>query len=132
MRAFRVYGPDRAAVEEVPKPTPGPDDVLVRVGGAGLCHTDVELAATAAFMGAQLPLTGGHEIAGWVEDVGANVSGLNPGEAVAVYEIAGCGRCRACLGGEDNLCTKEMTVFGVTCDGGLAEYVTIPFRNVHP
>jgi propanol-preferring alcohol dehydrogenase len=132
MRAFRVYGPEKADIKDVPRPIPGPDDVLIRVGGAGLCHTDVELAATAAFLGARLPLTGGHEIAGWVEDVGSSVTGLEPGEAVAVYEMVGCGRCRACLGGEDNLCTRQMEVFGVTRDGGLADYVNIPFRNVHP
>lgn len=131
MRAFRVYGPGKAALEEVPRPEPGPNDVLVRVGAAGICHTDVDLAATAAFMGAELPMTGGHEIAGWVESVGSNVSGFHEGDAVAAYQMAGCGHCRACLGGEDNLCTNGLAVFGVTLDGGLADFVKVTHRNLH-
>lgn len=131
MRAYRVYGPGKSGIEEIPKPTPGPEDVVIRVGAAGLCHTDVDLAATAAHMGAQLPLTGGHEIAGHVDAVGASVSGIREGDAVAVYQIIGCGRCRACLGGEDNLCSAtRMQVYGVTRDGGLAEYVKVRSRDV--
>lgn len=129
MRAYRIIGAERAELCEIERPALRPDEVMIRVGAAGICHTDIELAAAAAFLGSKLPLTAGHEIAGWVDEIGSDVSGLRLGDPVAVYEMVGCGRCRECLGGRDHVCAVQTEVIGVTRDGGLAENVAVPHRN---
>ena len=89
----------------------------------------MELPATASYLGARLPPTAGHKIAGWVDEVGSEVSGIAPGDAVAVYELIGCGRCRACLG-ERTSSARYTAEF--TRDGGLTDYVAIPSSDVLP
>jgi len=116
---------------EVPVPEPGPGEVLIKVGGAGLCHSDLHLMEwPAGVMPFDPPFTLGHENAGWVETLGAGVEGLEPGEPVAVYGPWGCGRCRACRLSREDYCEKqaEIGVFGggIGLDGGLAEYMLVP------
>jgi propanol-preferring alcohol dehydrogenase len=86
---------------EVDQPEPGPGQVLVRIGGAGACHSDLHLMHDfePGMMPWNPPFTLGHENAGWVEALGAGVTGLEVGEAVAVYGAWGCGRCRRGVGG---------------------------------
>ena len=95
---------------------------------AGVCRTDLSLLRNGA---ARLPVTLGHEIAGEVVAHGPGVREPTIGTAVAVYELIGCGRCAACGHGADNLCRDGAPqVPGVTRDGGMADYVAVPARNV--
>ena len=94
---------------EVPEPEPGPGQVLLRVGGAGACHSDLHLSHDfePGMLSFEPPFTLGHENAGWVEALGAGVGGLEVGEPVAVYGPWGCGTCRRCLMGMENYCERQ-------------------------
>jgi propanol-preferring alcohol dehydrogenase len=128
MKAYRLLSRGRARLVEVDEPTPGPGEARVRVLAAGVCRTDLALLHTGA---PRLPVTLGHEIVGEVVELGPGVSGLEPGTAVAVYELIGCGECGRCARGEDNLCREAPPeVAGVTRDGGMAEQVVVPARNL--
>src|SRR5688572_27860726 len=108
MHAFQLVGAQTTELREVPEPEPGPGEVLVKVGAAGACHSDLHLmeapAEAFAELSIPLPFTLGHANAGWVETLGPGVEGLERGEPVAVYGIIGCGHCPACLAGKDNTC----------------------------
>lgn len=116
---------------DVDVPEPGPGQVLVKVGGAGACHSDLHLMewpeGTFAW---DLPFTLGHENAGWIEALGVGVKGVEVGEAVAVYGPWGCGRCRACRLSRENFCERasELRALGggLGLNGGLAEYLLVP------
>ena len=111
-------------------PEPGPGEVLVKVGGAGACHSDLHLleapAGTKAFT---LPFTLGHENAGWVETMGPGATGFAPGDPVIVYGPWGCGLCMNCRQGMENYCQTPGKPspggLGGT-DGGMAEYLLVP------
>ena len=132
MQAFRLTAPHAMQLASVPQPEPGPGEVLVRVGAAGVCHSDLHIIEAPA--GAYpLPMTLGHENAGWIDTLGPGVSGWSTGDAVAIYGILGCGRCFACLRGRDNECrTVPVGGIGVSRDGGMAEYVAVPARQLLP
>lgn len=126
-------------LKDVPRPVPGPGEVLLRVAGAGACHSDVAVYRDFAEgqPGAQTPgFVLGHESSGWVEEVGAGVEGLEIGGAYLVYGPVGCHRCAACAAGADTLCRNAATnpymAIGLGRDGGMAEYVTAPARNLVP
>ena len=117
--------------EERPTPEPvHPGDVLVRIGGAGVCATD--LHAQEGLMepaGVTLPRVLGHENAGWVEEVGAGVTTVAKGDAVLVYPPFSCGLCVACRRGNDMHCARhEFT--GLSLDGGFADYVLVTERSL--
>jgi NAD+-dependent secondary alcohol dehydrogenase Adh1 len=113
----------------VPEPT-GVSDVLVRVGGAGVCATD--LHAIEGLMepaGVRLPRVLGHENAGWVEETGVGVTTVAKGDAVLVYPPYSCGLCVACRRGNDMHCVRhEFT--GLSVDGGFADYVLVSERSL--
>jgi alcohol dehydrogenase, propanol-preferring len=117
---------------EVPQPDPGPGQVLVRVGGAGACHSDLHLMHDfeEGLLPWGPPFTLGHENAGWVEALGAGVEGLEVGEAVAVYGPWGCGSCHRCLQGIENYCERPAELGaagpGLGFDGGMAPYLLVP------
>ncbi len=116
---------------DYPLPEPvRPTDVLVRIGGAGVCATD--LHAIDGLMepaGVTLPLVLGHENAGWVEAVGSGVTGVAVGDAVLVYPPFSCGLCVPCRRGNDMHCIRhEFT--GLTLDGGFAEHVVVAERSL--
>jgi NAD+-dependent secondary alcohol dehydrogenase Adh1 len=120
-------------LEFADRPRPEPvrsSDVLVRIGGAGVCATD--LHAIEGLMepaGVTLPRVLGHENAGWVEEVGSGVTTVAKGNAVLVYPPHSCGLCLACRRGNDMLCAHhEFT--GLTVDGGFADYVLVPERSL--
>jgi alcohol dehydrogenase, propanol-preferring len=125
VRALQLSA-DGAALSDVPVPEPGPGEVLVKVGGAGLCHSDLHLMHLAAMV--EEPFTLGHETAGWVEAVGRGTEAPDIGEAVLVHGAWGCGRCARCRAGEDNLCPRSGARIGsgLFRDGGLAEYLLVP------
>jgi alcohol dehydrogenase, propanol-preferring len=130
MQAVRLTAWERPArLVEVPVPEPGPGEVLVRVAGAGLCHSDLHLMHwRAGALPYELPFTLGHEIAGTVAALGPGAEGVEPGEPVLVYGPWGCGRCPACSVGAEHLCGQERQGRGAGLgrDGGLAEYVVVP------
>ncbi len=118
-------------LREVDVPEPGPGQVLVRIGGAGACHSDLHLMEwPPGTLGFDVPFTIGHENAGWVEALGAGVEGVEVGEAVAVYGPWGCGRCRACRLSAENYCERQAEIGafggGLGLDGGMAEYMLVP------
>ena len=105
--------------------------MVVRVAGSGLCHTDLTVISRDAgrWNDTPPPFTLGHEIAGWVEELGTGVTGLKRGDAVAVNPSwASCGRCHMCRSGEENHCLlqKGIRAPGVGYDGGHAPYVLVP------
>jgi propanol-preferring alcohol dehydrogenase len=124
VRAYRLIGAGRAELVELPVPEPGPGEVLLRVLAAGVCRTDLALLRSGGD-GLALPVTLGHEI------VGELMSGPDRGAVVAVYELLGCGRCGACARGHDNVCRDLVPgAIGITRDGGMADHVVVPARNL--
>lgn len=126
---YREIG-SRPEVVEIPKPVPGPGQVLLKVTAAGVCHSDefiMGLPEEAYVYG--LPLTLGHEGAGIVAELGEGVTNLAVGDAVAVYGPWGCGRCHACSQGKENYCTNAQAEGiqppGLGAPGSMAEYMII-------
>jgi alcohol dehydrogenase, propanol-preferring len=130
VRAYRLIGVGRAELVEVPRPEPLPGEVLLRVLAAGVCRTDLALLRGGGH-GLALPVTLGHEVVGEVTALGEGVAAPQPGTVVAVYELLGCGRCSACAGGQDNVCRDVIPgAIGITRDGGMADHVAVPVRNL--
>jgi len=115
-------------LREVEEPQPRPGSVLVRVEGAGLCHSDLHLTEwPAGTLPWDLPFTLGHETAGTVAAVGDGVTAVEEGDRVLVYGPWGCGACWHCARGAENLCpNRQLRGCGLGFDGGLAEYVVVP------
>jgi len=118
-------------VEEVPRPEPGPGQVLVRVEAAGLCHTDIHAARGDWPVKSKLPLIPGHEGVGVVEAVGpTDVEGVAVGDRVAIPWLGwSCGQCRYCNDGRETLCARQLRT-GYSIDGSYAEYVIGYARHV--
>ena len=138
MKAARLYKyddsipADALTVEEVDEPKiEGPLDVIVRIGGAGLCRTDLHIieGQWAPLVGIELPYTPGHENAGWVREVGSAVSNVEVGDAVIVHPHITCGLCRACRNGDDMHCVSPLFP-GIDTDGGMAELLKTNARAV--
>jgi NAD+-dependent secondary alcohol dehydrogenase Adh1 len=123
VKAVRLHKYDeRPMVEEIREPQiTGPLDVIVRIGGAGLCRTDLHVVEGqwADRSGVTLPYTLGHENAGWVQEVGSAVTNVAPGDTVILHPLVTCGLCRACRAGDDMHCVSSYFP-GITSDGGMA------------
>jgi propanol-preferring alcohol dehydrogenase len=133
MRAYRLLDWQQPGYADVPVPQPGPGQVRVRVGGVGLCHSDVLfLTSPAGVLPYEIPFTLGHEIAGWVDALGADVGGVEIDTAVAVACMSPCGHCRQCVRGADNYCVDSWHGRGFGMDGGLASYVVVGAGQVVP
>jgi 2-desacetyl-2-hydroxyethyl bacteriochlorophyllide A dehydrogenase len=129
MKAVRLIEPNRPLeLQHVPPPPLGPNDVLVRVKAAGICHSDAHYRAGRSRVH-PLPLTLGHEVAGVVEKAGADVSGLRPGDRVCVHYLATCGQCAWCRRGLEQFCPAG-AMMGKYRDGGYAELVLMPARSL--
>lgn len=132
MKAYRLTGWQQPPeLLDVPVPEPGPGEVLLKVGGAGACHSDLHLMEwPPGAVDFDPPFTLGHENAGWVEQLGAGVEGFEVGEAVAVYGPWGCGHCRSCRLSAENYCERQAEIGsfggGLGRDGGMAEYMLVP------
>jgi 2-desacetyl-2-hydroxyethyl bacteriochlorophyllide A dehydrogenase len=127
-----VERPGAAAVQRVATPEPGRGEVLVRVGAAGICGSDVEvLEGRRPAPYVRYPIIPGHEWAGTVEAVGPGVDDLGQGAAVVAEGFRACGDCARCREGRTNLCTAEYAETGFTHAGAFAEYVCVPARLVH-
>jgi NAD+-dependent secondary alcohol dehydrogenase Adh1 len=131
MKAVRLHAyHQEPVVEDVPEPTvSGPLDVVVKIGGAGLCRTDLHIieGQWASRAGVTLPYTLGHENAGWVQDVGPAVTNLAPGDTVILHPLATCGLCRACRAGDDMHCAAGRFP-GIDSDGGMAQLLKTSAR----
>ena len=131
MKAVRLHGyHQQPKIEDVPEPVvKGPFDVVVKIGGAGVCRTDLHIieGQWAAAMGVQLPYIIGHENAGWVHEVGSAVTNVAVGDTVILHPTPTCGLCRACRSGNDMHC-ENSTFPGLSCDGGMAEYLLTSAR----
>jgi NAD+-dependent secondary alcohol dehydrogenase Adh1 len=120
----------RPVVDDVAEPTiSGPLDVLVRIGGAGLCRTDLHIVEGqwAQRSGVALPYTIGHENAGWVAAVGPAVTNVTVGDGVILHPLVTCGLCRACRAGDDMHCAQGRFP-GIDADGGMAELLLTSAR----
>jgi len=131
MRAVRLHGYHQPpVVEQVPEPTvKDPLDVVVRIGGAGVCRTDLHIidGQWAAAMNVALPYTIGHENAGWVHEVGSAVTNVAVGDTVILHPTPTCGLCRACRAGQDMHCIRSAFP-GLDRDGGMAELLLTSAR----
>jgi NADPH:quinone reductase-like Zn-dependent oxidoreductase len=133
MRAARFHqfgGPEVLRIEEVETPRPGPDEVLVAVRASAFNHLDLWVRRGLPIQ-TTMPHIGGSDVAGVVAEVGGLVEGLAVGTRVVANPGLSCGRCRDCVRGEESLCQK-FTILGEHSDGGFAEYVVIPARNLQP
>jgi NAD+-dependent secondary alcohol dehydrogenase Adh1 len=124
VKAVRLHKYEqRPVVEEVPEPqVTDPLDVIVKVGGAGLCRTDLHIVEGqwSDRSGVTLPYTLGHENAGWVQEVGSAVTSVAPGDTVILHPLVTCGLCRACRAGDDVHCANAAFP-GISSDGGMAD-----------
>jgi len=117
-------------IDEVPDPKiSGPLDVIVKIGGAGVCRTDLHIMEGQwdAAMGTPLPYTLGHENAGWVHEIGSAVTNVAVGDTVILHPTPTCGLCHACRAGDDMHCINS-SFPGLSTDGGMAEYLLTSAR----
>jgi len=135
MKAVRLHNfHEMPRVDEVPEPViSGPFDVIVQIGGAGVCRTDLHIMEGQwdAAMGTPLPYILGHENAGWVHQVGSAVTNVAVGDTVILHPTPTCGLCRACRAGDDMHCVAS-TFPGLSADGGMAEYLLTSARACVP
>lgn len=134
MTAFVKLGhePDAAELREVDMPLPGAGDVLVRVSRTGICGSDVRAVNSAgSFRWLATPIVLGHEVVGVVEETGSAVRTVEAGHAVALVSLTGCEACPTCVIGQTQQCPSRRAL-GFTNDGGLAELVAVPERQVVP
>ncbi len=129
MKAARLYGIEDIRVEDLAVPEITEEEVLIRVKASFICGTDVRFFKTGKPGASDQPLVAGHEIAGVIEKVGANVTGYSVGMRVGVAPNYGCGVCDLCTSGNSHMCL-ESEALGVTVDGGFAEYMKVPARAV--
>lgn len=140
MKALRLLEwQSEPVLAEVQEPHPGPGEAVIRVGGAGACHSDLHLMREfqAGLLPWGPPFTLGHENAGWVHALGPDVRGLEVGEPVAVYGPWGCGTCARCQVGTETYCEDPAGSpvpsggGGLGLDGGMAELMLIPAATRH-
>lgn len=133
MKAARLHAyHEQLRLDSVDEPrADGAFDVVVRIGGAGLCRTDIHIVEGqwAEKSGVTLPYTLGHENAGWVHEVGSAVTNVQPGDTVIVHPCATCGVCPACRAGDDMHCA-ESAFPGIDTDGGFANFLKTNARAV--
>ena len=129
MRAAIVDTPGSIRVGDVPDPKPEPRHVVVKVGACGICGTDLHIA-DGHFPPTPYPIVPGHEFAGEIVELGADVAGWAPGDRVAVDPSLFCGYCGPCRDGRGNLC-ENWGATGDTVNGAFAEYVSVPAANCY-
>ena len=125
MKAVLYDAPRSFAVQDVPRPEPKPDEILVKVLQSGICGTDLHIHEGHFF--AEFPLIPGHEVVGTVQGIGAAVVGFTVDQAVAVNPNINCGHCEYCRGGRALLC-PNLKGMGTNWPGSFAEYLTVPYQ----
>ena len=127
MKAHVLYGVNDIRYEDVEKPSPGKDEVLVRVEAVGVCGSDIpRIYETGAH---RHPLIPGHEFAGTVCEVGENAETTQLGKRVGIFPLIPCGECSPCKNKQYEMC-RNYNYLGSRCDGGFAEYVRVPMWNL--
>lgn len=130
MKAAVFHGAGQpVTIEEWPTPQPGPAELLIRVAACGVCHTDLHYLDHGTPTFKKPPLVLGHEISGLVEEVGTEAVGFEPGDRVLIAAVLSCGACEACRIGRENICENSI-MLGNNVDGGYAEFVTAPAKDV--
>lgn len=127
LKSARFYAPNDFRIEEISIPEIGENDILVKVAGCGVCHSDLHIINGELPL-PRTPITLGHEVGGYVEKVGRCVEGVSEGDKVLVYGGWGCGNCELCLRGEEQLC-NVLSWLGIGVDGGYAEYLRVPSKR---
>lgn len=131
MRTLRITATGRPLdAVDLPVPTPGPGDVVVRVRAAGICHSDAHYRAGRS-ASLKAPVTPGHEVAGDIAAIGADVHTHAIGDRVCLHYLVTCGRCTHCVAGREQFCPTGQMI-GHHRDGGYAEYIVVPARNAVP
>lgn len=131
MLAARYYkDADNVVVEEVPVPSVGQNEILVKVGGIGVCHSDLHFINKVLTL-PSYPRILGHEGAGTVEKIGDGVKGFKKGDSIALFYLSVCGECEYCITGRENLCDRLLNL-GAEIEGTWAEYVKIPASSALP
>jgi 6-hydroxycyclohex-1-ene-1-carbonyl-CoA dehydrogenase len=129
VKAAVFHGPERPlSIEDIPTPEPGPGEVLIKVAGCGVCHTDLHYIDHGTPTFKTPPVVLGHEISGIVEKVAPGVATLSEGDRVVVAAVTCCGVCEACREGRENVCANG-EMLGNHIDGGYAEYVVAPAKD---
>lgn len=127
---LRAYGgPEALKLEELPRPTPAPDEALLRVRACGVCHLDM-IVRSGMRSRLTLPLVLGHELSGEIVEVGSAMTDFTPGDRVASINYQVCGECKWCRVGRASLCMHPRGEIGQVRQGGYAEYVAIPRANL--
>ena len=133
MRAARLHAyHEPLKLDDIDEPrVAGPLDVVVRIGAAGLCRTDLHIqeGQWAEKSEVKLPYTPGHENAGWIHEVGSGVTNVEVGDTVIVHPFITCGLCRACRSGDDMHC-ENGSFPGINRDGGFADFLLTSARSV--
>lgn len=133
MKALQITTAGRAGLTELEAPAVGPEEVLIRSRAVGICGSDIELYRGIRPEGFyRYPVIPGHEWSGEIATVGERVHALFPGQKVVTEGFLYCGACQNCRAGLTNLCEAGYDEIGFTRPGGLAEYVAVPARQVHP
>jgi NAD+-dependent secondary alcohol dehydrogenase Adh1 len=131
MKAVRIHGyHQQPVVDDIPEPKiSGPLDVIVKIGGAGVCRTDLHIieGQWEQAMNPALPYVLGHENAGWIQEAGSAVTNVAPGDTVILHPTPTCGLCHACRAGDDMHC-ENSSFPGLSHDGGMAEYLLTSAR----
>lgn len=131
MRTLRITATGRPLdAVDLPVPTPGPGDVVVRVRAAGICHSDAHYRAGRS-ASLKAPVTPGHEVAGDIAAIGSDVHTHAIGDRVCLHYLVTCGRCTHCVAGREQFCPTGQMI-GHHRDGGYAEYIVVPARNAVP
>src|SRR3954470_22118244 len=127
MKAVVFHGEREIVLMEVPDPSPGPNDVVIRIGASGMCGSDLH---TYRGERREPPVIGGHEPAGVVESVGSEVPAGWVGRRVFLHHYFGCGRCDQCRTGWTQMCREGLRAMGNTVPGSHAELICVPFHTV--
>jgi len=134
MRAARLHGIRDLRLEDLPRPTPGPGEVLLEVASVGVCGSDVHYYLEGR-IGNQVvtgPIIMGHEFSAWVAELGPGIEGLDVGQLVAVDPAISCGECEPCQHGHPNLCPNVRFCGTPPINGVFAEYTIMPAENCFP
>lgn len=127
--AILKEGKKELVIENIPEPVINDNDVLVKVKACGVCHTDLHYVDHGVKTFKKYPLVLGHEVSGIVKQVGKNVGHLQENDRVIIPAVLTCGLCKYCLTNKENICS-DMLMLGNHIDGGYAEYVSVPAKDL--
>ena len=130
MKSVNFSAPHRVNISDTPEPNIGETDVLIQVKASRICHTDYEILK-GNYGQNSFPLIPDHEFAGVIVQTGEKVINVKTGDHVVVDPNIGCGNCASCARGWVHLCEK-LGAYGVTTDGGFAEFCSVDCDRVHP